>query len=154
MSVEDNKRLVARAVTEVINGGNLAAVGELYASEIAAAAREWVAPFRTAFPDVRMETVALVGEGDTVVGHFRCSGTHTGPWMGRPPTGRAVRDVREVCWFPVRGGRIVDWGPGGQRRTPPAAGPATRIILTGSRRSPVCRPARRPRRATPSAGCT
>ena len=109
MSVEDNKRLVARAVAEVINGGDLDAVDELYAPGIASAAREWVAPFRAAFPDVRMETVALVGEGDTVVGHFRCSGTHSGPWMGRPATGRAFRDVREVYWFTVRGGRIVDW---------------------------------------------
>src|SRR3712207_7991430 len=41
--------------------------------------------------------------------HFRCSGTQTGPWMGRPPTGRAFRDVREVYWFTVRGDRIVDW---------------------------------------------
>jgi predicted ester cyclase len=56
-----------------------------------------------------METVALVGEGDTVVGHFRCSGTQTGPWMGRPATGRSFRDVREVYWFTVRDGRIVDW---------------------------------------------
>jgi predicted ester cyclase len=109
VSVEDNKRLVARAVAEVINGGDLEVVGELYAPEIAAAAREWVTPFRQAFPDVRMETVALVGEGDTVVGQFRCSGTQTGPWMDRPPTGRAFRDVREVYWFTVRGGRIVDW---------------------------------------------
>ncbi len=29
--------------------------------------------------------------------------------MGRPPTGRAFRDVREVYWFTVRDGRIVDW---------------------------------------------
>ena len=109
MTVEDNKRLVARAVTEVINGGNLDAVHALYAPEIAESAREWVAPFRAAFSDVRMETVALVGEGDTVVGHFRCSGMHTGPWMGRPGTGRAFRDVREVYWFTVRDGRIVGW---------------------------------------------
>ena len=109
MSVEDNKRLVVRAVAEIINGGNLAAVEELYAPEIAGAARDWVAPFREAFPDVRMDAVALVGEGDTVVGEFRCSGTHTEPWMGRPPTGRSFRDVREVYWFTVRGGRIVDW---------------------------------------------
>jgi predicted ester cyclase len=107
--VEDNKRLVTRAITEVINGGDLDAVDELYAPEIAAAAREWVAPFRAAFPDVQMDTVALVGEGDIVVGEFRCSGTHTGPWMGRPPTGRTFRDVREVYWFTIRGGRIVDW---------------------------------------------
>jgi predicted ester cyclase len=109
VSVEDNKRLVARAIAEVINGGDLDAVDELYAPEIAQAAKEWVAPFRTAFPDVRMDTVALVGECDTVVGQFRCSGTHTGPWRGRPPSGRSFRDVREVYWFTVRGGRIVDW---------------------------------------------
>lgn len=109
MSVEENKRVAARVVADVINRGNLDAVDELFAPAIAAAARAWVSPFRTAFPDVRMETVALVGEGDTVVGHFRCSGTQTGPWMGRPPTGRSFRDVREVYWFTVRDGRIVDW---------------------------------------------
>jgi predicted ester cyclase len=109
VSVEDNKELVVRAVAEVINGGSLDAVEQLYAPEIAAAARAWVEPFRAAFPDVRMEAVTLVGEGDTVVGHFRCSGTQTGPWMGRPATGRSFRDVREVYWFTVRGGRIVDW---------------------------------------------
>jgi predicted ester cyclase len=109
LTVEANKRLVVRAVAEVINGGDLDAVDDLFAPEITASAREWVAPFRQAFPDVRMDTVALVGEGDAVVGHFRCSGTQTGPWMGRPATGRSFRDVREVYWFTVRGGRIVDW---------------------------------------------
>ena len=134
MSVADNKRLVARAVEEVINGGNLDAVDRLYAPESAAAARAWVAPFRQAFPDVRMDTIALVGEGDTVVGQFRCSGTQTGPWLGHPATGRSFRDVREVYWFTVRGGRIVDWwgleddadrrrqlGAGGRPVTPPVA---------------------------------
>ena len=108
MSVEENERLVARAVAEVIDDGDLEAVDRLYAPDIAAAAREWVAPFRTALPDVRMGTVALGDEGDTVVGHFRCSGTRTGPGLGRPATGRAFRDVREVYRFTVRGGRIVD----------------------------------------------
>ncbi|HYO35859.1 MAG TPA: ester cyclase [Geodermatophilus sp.] len=109
MSVEENKRLVARAVADVINAGDLDVVDRLYAPGIAEAARAWVAPFRAAFPDVRMETVALVGEGDTVVGHFRCSGTQTGPWRGLPATGRAFHDVREVYWFTVRDGRIVEW---------------------------------------------
>jgi predicted ester cyclase len=109
VSIGENKRLVARAVAEVINGGDLDAVDRYYAPGIAAAARAWVAPFREAFPDVHMDTVALVGEGDTVVGHFRCSGTQAGPWMGRPPTGRTFRDVREVYWFTVRDGSIVDW---------------------------------------------
>ena len=109
VDVEENKRLGTRAVTDVINGGNLDAIDDLFAPEITAAARDWVTPFRAAFPDVRMDTVALVGEGDIVVGHFRCSGTQTGPWMGRPATGRSFQDVREVFWFTVRDGRIVDW---------------------------------------------
>ncbi len=108
-SVAENKALVARAVVEVINGGDFGAVDQVYAPGIAQAAKDWVEPFRTAFPDVRMEIVALVGEGDTVVGHFRCSGTQTGPWMDRPPTGRAFRGVREVYWFTLHGGHIVDW---------------------------------------------
>jgi hypothetical protein len=96
VSVEDNKRLVTRAVAEVINGGDLDAVDELYAPNIAAAAREWIAPFRAAFPDLRMDTVALVGEG-AVSGQFRCSGTHTGPWMGpRPPAGLSATCARST----------------------------------------------------------
>jgi predicted ester cyclase len=109
VSVEANKALVARVVDEVINGGLLTVVDQLYAPEIAQAVKEWVAPFRAAFPDVRMETVALVGEGDSVVGQFRCSGTHTGQWMGRAPTGRRFTGVREVYWFTIRDSRIVEW---------------------------------------------
>lgn len=41
-----NKPVVARAVAEVINAGNLDAVDELYAPAIAAAVKSWVAPFR------------------------------------------------------------------------------------------------------------
>jgi hypothetical protein len=41
---------------------------------LAPAAKHWIAPFRAAFLDVRMEVDALIAEGDTVVGRFRCSG--------------------------------------------------------------------------------
>ena len=56
-----------------------------------------------------MTTVALVAEGDTVVGHFRCSGTHLGRWLGKEPTGRRFIDVDEVYWFTVAAGRITAW---------------------------------------------
>jgi predicted ester cyclase len=104
-----NKSVVARAVVEVINGGNLAAVDELYDPGIAADAKAWVQPFRESFPDVHMATVALVAEGDTVVGRFRCSGTHLGRWLGKEPTGRRFTDVDEVYWFTLAGGRITAW---------------------------------------------
>jgi SnoaL-like polyketide cyclase len=94
-----NKAVVARAVERVINGGDLDAVDELYDPGTAADAKAWVAPFRASFPDVYMATVVLVAEGDTVVGHFRCSGTHLGRWLGKEPTGRRFTDVDEVYWF-------------------------------------------------------
>src|SRR5918997_1763557 len=99
MGVEENKRLVARAVAAVVNGGDLDAVDALYAPGIAEAAKEWVAPFRTAFSDVRMGTV----EG--AAGHR--------PGVPRRAGGVLVHRPR----WPHRG--LV--GAGGRRRSSSAA---------------------------------
>lgn len=111
-TVEDEgKALVRRLIDAVMNDGRLDVLGELYTPAMADAARRWTAPFREAFPDVRMEVVQLVAEGDTVVGRFRCSATHIGEWRGQPPTGRSFRNVDEVYFFTVTGGRIAAaWG--------------------------------------------
>lgn len=107
--LEANKAVVRQAVARVINQGDSDAADELYAAGIAATVKRWVAPFRASFPDVQMTAVALVAEGDTVVGHFRCSGTHLGSWLGMQPTGRRFEDVDEVYWFTVVEGRITAW---------------------------------------------
>jgi predicted ester cyclase len=54
-----------------------------------------------------MEIVELIAEGETVVGHFKCSGTHEGEWRGVPATGRRFEQVDEVYIFKVRDGRLV-----------------------------------------------
>jgi predicted ester cyclase len=108
---ERNKEVVRRAVDEIIGGGRMELVDELYAPEIAAGVKAWIAPFRASFPDVRMETIDLVAEGDKVVGRFTCSGTHDGEWRGHPPTGRRFERVDEVYFFRLRDGKIVEsWG--------------------------------------------
>ncbi len=105
---EHNKGIVRRAVAEVINGGRLDLVDELYAAEVAPAVKAWIAPFRASFPDVHMEVIDLVAEGSKVAGRFTCSGTHEGEWRGHPPTGRRFEAVDEVYFFHVRDGRIVE----------------------------------------------
>jgi hypothetical protein len=65
---EANKAVVRRLVDEVLNGGRLDVIEEQYAPELAAAATRWIAPFRASFPDVRMEIVDRIAEGDEVVG--------------------------------------------------------------------------------------
>ncbi len=108
---ERNKGVVRRLVDEVLNAGRMDVIDELYAPSLAPAARCWIAPFRSSFPDVRMEVVDLIAEGDKVVGRFACSGTHLGEWLGHAPTGRRFEAVAEVSIYRFRDGRIVEtWG--------------------------------------------
>jgi predicted ester cyclase len=102
VSTEENKHLVRRLVEEAVGRRDLAVLGEIAAGEFAQRARDWVSPFQSAFPDFEMEIVALIAEGDRVVGHFHCSGTHTGEWLGVPATGRRFESVDEVYIFTVR----------------------------------------------------
>src|SRR5215207_6628387 len=115
---ERNKAVVRRLVDEVLNGGRLEVVDELYAPALAPEAKAWITPFRASFPDVHMEVIELIAEGDTVVGRFTCSGTHLGDWLGYAPTGRRFEAIDEVGIYRFRDGRIVEtWG----LRTPWAA---------------------------------
>jgi predicted SnoaL-like aldol condensation-catalyzing enzyme len=105
--IEANKEVVRRLIAEVLNGGHLEVIRELYAPELAPAASRWIAPFRASFPDVHMEIVELIAEGDKVVGRFICSATHLGAWLGHTPTGRRFERVDEVSIFRMRDGKIV-----------------------------------------------
>ncbi len=108
---DDPKSVVRRMIEEVMNGGRLDVIDELYTTEMAPGAWRWIEPFRESFPDARMEIVELIAEGEKVVGRFRCSATNLGPWRGRPPTGRRFERVDEVYIFRVRDGRIAEaWG--------------------------------------------
>jgi hypothetical protein len=65
------------------------AVDELYAPELAAAAKRWIAPFRAAFPDVHMQVDDLIARDDKVVGRApgdwrtRSSGCASLSWVSR-----------------------------------------------------------------------
>ena len=108
MTVEQNKLLIQRLVQEAVNQGHLDVLAEVADGEFAQTARQWVGPFREAFPDFSMEIVDLVAEEEKVAAHFRCSGTHLGEWMGRPPSGRRFQDVDEIYIFRVRNGKLTD----------------------------------------------
>jgi predicted ester cyclase len=108
---ERNKAVVRRLVDEVLNGGRLEVIDELYAPDLAPRAKRWIAPFRASFPDMQMAIVDLIAEDDRVVGRFHCSGTHLAEWRGHAPTGRRFRRIDEVSIFRFREGRIVHaWG--------------------------------------------
>jgi predicted ester cyclase len=107
VSADGNKQLVRRLVEEAVQRRNLDVLDQIAAGEFAGIARRWVTPFRSAFPDFEMEIVDLVTEGEKVVAHFKCSGTHRGEWLGVPATGRRFENVDEIYIFRVEGGRLV-----------------------------------------------
>ena len=106
----DPKSLVRRLVDEAMNGQDMGVLDELCTAALAPKLRRAFSEFRAAFPDWHQEIRELVAEGDTVVGRFRCTGTHEGGWRGLPPTGRRMR-VDEVYFFRLDDGRIGGlWG--------------------------------------------
>ena len=47
---EANKTVVRRLIAEVLNGGHLEVIDELYVPELAGAAKRWMRPFGPASP--------------------------------------------------------------------------------------------------------
>jgi steroid delta-isomerase-like uncharacterized protein len=98
MTDQENTRISRRFFEEVWNDGNLDAVGELSAQDIVfrdrdmgehrghRSTREFVAGYRSAFPDLRFTIEEQIAEGDRVVTRWTARGTHQGELMGIPPT--------------------------------------------------------------------
>jgi predicted ester cyclase len=107
VSIERNKHVVRRLIDEAVTKHNVDILDEIAAGEFAEVAKRWVQPFQSAFPDFEMRIVDLIAEGDTVVAHFKCSGTHLGKWLGIPATRRRFVGVHEIYIFRVRGGKLV-----------------------------------------------
>jgi predicted ester cyclase len=62
---------------------------------------------RGAFPDLKIEILKLVAEGDQLAGHCRVTGTHLGPGLVEQITGRAVA-FDGMFFAEVRGGQVQE----------------------------------------------
>ena len=89
-----------------------------------------VQALRGGFPDLSITVEDMVAEGDRVVTFWRARGTHLGPFLRMPPTGKAIewlvidiarlRDGHVVEYFP-RTDRLLVLQQMGATITPPAA---------------------------------
>jgi predicted ester cyclase len=110
MDPETNKAVVVRLVEDGINGWNPSIFDEVFTAAAVQRAHRDFESFKAGFSDWVMDLQELVAEGDVVVARFKCRGTHTGDWLGHPPTGKSMV-VDEVFFFRFRGGLIEDmWG--------------------------------------------
>ena len=111
-----NKNTVQRIFDEIVNGGNLELIDELFDSSYTsdtpqgtfdlAGFKNYVGAWRTAFPDLHTEVVDIIEEGDAVAWSIRAKGTNTGEFMGMPATGKSMDNFSlNMGWF--RDGRAV-----------------------------------------------
>ena len=118
----ENKAQFRRTYEELLNEGNLAVAEELVAPDFVnheappgrnrgpESMRGLATMLRTAFPDLHFTIEELVAEGDTVAGRLTMSGTHQGPLMSMPPTGRSVQQDH-MHFVRFRDGKAIEhWG--------------------------------------------
>ena len=123
MTVEENKALIRGFVENAFAKGDLAHLDDYFAPESLNrgqggpatpsgrdAFAQTVRSVHTAFPDIRVSIEDVIGEGDRVVIRLGWDATHTGPFMGIPPTGKRVH-VQAMNIYRVENGRIAErWG--------------------------------------------
>jgi steroid delta-isomerase-like uncharacterized protein len=66
----------------------------------------------TAFPDMRFTVEDVVAEGDKVVVRYSIQGTHQGPFMGLPATGKAFTTTAIVILRFENGKIAEEWFQG------------------------------------------
>jgi predicted ester cyclase len=123
MATEQNKRLARRALEEIYERGDLELADELVHPDFAdhepahpdhppgpESVKQTVRSLQATFGELRFEVEDEVAERDRVVQRVTMSGRHTGPLMGREPTGRTFA-VRHVYIWRIAEGKLAEhWG--------------------------------------------
>src|SRR5262245_10620379 len=120
MSMEQNKAMARRWSEELWGQGKLAVADEIIGPEYVRHdpgdpfpargpedVKRIVSMLRTMLPDFRIQIEAMVAEGDMVVSRYTVTATDTRGYMGRPPTGRAIR-TSAMQMFRFANGKIVE----------------------------------------------
>jgi steroid delta-isomerase-like uncharacterized protein len=102
-AVAGNIALVSRIWNEIWNKGDLAVCDAVFSADYVGHLpgmpapvhgpeefRQLVQVYRTAFPDVHLTVEDILAVGDRVAVRWVSRGTHLGPMMGIPPTGRSI----------------------------------------------------------------
>lgn len=71
--------------------------------------REFYTAFTSLFPDLRVEVLDIVEEGERVYTRWEAYGTHGGDGMGLKAT-HQPHSFRGITWMTVKNGQIVDGG--------------------------------------------
>jgi steroid delta-isomerase-like uncharacterized protein len=115
----DNAALVRRIFNEVWSQGKLSVIDELIAAngishdpivgELRGAEplKAQVREYRNAFPDLHFAVEELVASGETVVARWTGTGTHKGPMLGAPATGKSAA-IGGISIYKFENGKCIE----------------------------------------------
>lgn len=114
-----NESILARFVEQVVNQGHLHVCDEIVREDFVEldplpgqaqgrqGLKDVIAMLRSAFPDIHWIVAESIASGDKVVSRFSWTGTHRGPFLGIPPTGKNVL-VKGVVIDRLVSGQMAD----------------------------------------------
>lgn len=124
--MESNKQIVKNFVELLWNQRNLELADSIFATDCHThqlrsgapvtsvprgpqAIKTHVSEWLSGFPDLHVTIEQMVAEGDRVLSQLAMDGSHTGPWLGIPPTGKRL-NIRMMTIHRIQGGKIIeDW---------------------------------------------
>ena len=98
----DNAVIVRNFIDQVLNQGNIDQAGRYVWEDVVeqvplpgqgpglSGLQDVLRGMKAAFPDMHWKIEEQISEGDRVMSRFTWTGTHRGPFLGIPPTGRQV----------------------------------------------------------------
>ena len=121
--MSEPEHLFRRLIEEGFNAGDLSVADAVTAPDLAEhqefgpdhapgaeGVRAVISSLRRAFSDFHLQIEDLAVSGDTLWARLTAMGTHDGPFMGHPPTGRRMR-ATVFDAIRVADGRMVEhWG--------------------------------------------
>ena len=118
-SADANIAIAQRYFDEIINQASLDAVDELMAPNFAfhiptlpdpvrgpEGMKAFVTGLHAGFPDIKFIPEYMIADGPRVAARYHMTGTHTGEFLGAPPSNKAVTDVGSDI-FHISGGKFV-----------------------------------------------
>ena len=117
-SLEENKAVARRFITEIFGQQNLDAVDELASEDFTPhtwgptppgrkALREATERAGKGVSEARFEIHDLIAEGDLVAARLTSSAIHSGEFMGKQPTGKRY-SIDEIHIFRIRNGQVTE----------------------------------------------
>jgi steroid delta-isomerase-like uncharacterized protein len=116
----DTNKLVMRRFTEFINTASEKLASELIAPDAIfhvpgrsepmrgpAGYLAIIGMMRGGFPDIQWTLEEMIAEGDKVAARFTMRGTHSGTFLGVPPTGKAIA-VQAMNIYRLRDGHFIE----------------------------------------------